>query len=58
MRTTSIIGVIAILCAVWVIYDVWNNQHKMKGDEKILWTVLAILFSVIVAIIYYIVKKK
>jgi hypothetical protein len=58
MNTTSIIGIVAIICAIWVIYDVWANQKKMSGGKKILWTILALLFSIITAIIYLIVRKK
>ncbi len=58
MNSTSIIGIIALICAIWVIYDVWTNQKKMSEGNKILWTVVAILFSIITAIVYYIVKKK
>lgn len=53
-----LISVIAVICAVWVIYDVFTNQKKMKSEKKILWTVLAILFSIITAIVYYFVVKK
>ena len=51
----SILGIIAI---VWVIYDVWTNSKKMKDSEKIVWTVLALLFSVFTTIFYYFLKKK
>jgi uncharacterized membrane protein YkgB len=58
MNSTSIIGIIAIICAVWVIYDVWTKQKKLSGGKKILWTIFAILFSILTAIVYYFVKKK
>jgi len=58
MDTKSIIGIIAIVCAVWVIYDVWAVQKKMSGGTKVLWTILAIVFSIITAIVYYFMKKK
>ena len=50
--------IIGILCAVWVIFDVFTNQKRMKKELKILWTVLAIFFSVITAIIYYFIVKR
>lgn len=58
MNTTTLIGIIAIICAIWVIYDVWANQKKMSGGKKILWTIFAILFSIITAIVYLFVRKK
>ncbi|MEN8230445.1 MAG: PLDc N-terminal domain-containing protein [Bacteroidota bacterium] len=55
---TSIIGIIALICAIWVIYDVWVNQKKMSAGSKLLWTIFAIIFSIITAIVYYFKKKK
>ena len=54
----NIIGIIAILSAIWVIYDVWTTKKRRTKTEKILWTILAILFSIITAFIYYITQKK
>lgn len=53
-----LIYVLGIICAVFVIYDVLTNQKKMKDSSKIIWIIFAILFSIITAIIYLIVKKK
>lgn len=50
-------GIIAVICAVLVIYDVFAKQKKMKENEKIIWTVCAVLFSVLTAIVYYFVVK-
>lgn len=50
--------VIGVICAVWVIYDVWTNQKKMKDSQKIMWTILGVIFSVITAIVYYFVVYK
>ncbi len=51
-------GIIALICAIWVIYDVWTNQKKMKQEHKIIWTIVAILFNVLTAIVYYFVVKR
>ena len=51
-------GIVGLVCAVWVIYDVFTNQKKLSAGMKILWTVLALLFSIITAIVYYFVVKK
>ncbi len=45
------------VCAIWVIYDVWAYGKQDTGI-KILWTVMALAFSVITAIIYGIGRKK
>lgn len=57
----TILYILGIACAIWVIYDVFANQKKMTVGMKVLWTVLAIVFSVITAIVYYFLvytKKK
>jgi hypothetical protein len=41
-----------------VIYDVFSNQKKMKKEHKIIWTIAAIFFNIITAIVYYFVNKK
>jgi hypothetical protein len=53
-----IIGVVGLVCAILVIYDVFAKQKKMKMPTKVLWTVLAILFSIITAIVYFLFIKK
>jgi hypothetical protein len=58
MDTTTIIGIVALICAIWVIYDVWANQKKMSDGNKVLWTIVALFFNILTAIIYYFVKKK
>ena len=49
---------IGIACAIWVIYEVWNNNSRLSSTEKLIWTICAIFFSVITAIIYYFTQKK
>ncbi|MFA5142263.1 MAG: PLDc N-terminal domain-containing protein [Candidatus Woesearchaeota archaeon] len=51
-------GLIAIVCAVWVIYDVVVNNKKLNTTYKIVWIVCALLFSVITAIVYYFMGRK
>ncbi|HCX20893.1 MAG: hypothetical protein CMB80_21605 [Flammeovirgaceae bacterium] len=50
--------IIAVVCAVWVIYDVVSNQKRMSGGTKALWIIMALIFSVITAIVYFLVVKK
>lgn len=53
-----LLWLIGLICAVWVIYDVAAKQKKMKTGMKVLWIVLALIFSILTAIIYYFVVKK
>ncbi len=54
----TILGIIALICAVWVIYDVWAVQKTMSAGKKVLWTIFALIFSILTAIVYYLVQKK
>ncbi len=55
---TNVYYIIALVCAIWVIYDVWAVNKKLSGGMKIVWSILALLFSVLTAIIYYFTQKK
>ncbi len=55
---TTILYIIGLICAVWVIYDVLAKNKKLGTGMKILWIVLALFFSIVTAIIYYLVYKK
>lgn len=54
----NIIGLIALLSALWVIIDVLTMNDKMKTFNKIIWIVFALMFSIITAIVYYFVEKR
>lgn len=54
----GLLGLISLICAVWVIYDIFTNQKSMNTEQKVIWTVAAILFSIITAIVYYFVTKR
>lgn len=54
----NIIGIIALIGGIWVIYDVWSNNTKLNSTQKLVWTIAAIFFSLITAIIYYFTQKK
>ena len=54
---SALVGLVALICAIWVIYDVFAKNRKLSDGLKFLWTVFAILFSIITAIIYYFVYK-
>jgi len=54
----TLLGIVALICAIYVIVEVWSKQPSMGTGEKVLWTVAAIFFSIITAIIYFFAKKK
>jgi len=54
----NVIGLIALICAIWVIYDVLANQKRMSTATKAVWIICAVLFSIITAIVYYFFSKK
>ncbi|OVE74653.1 hypothetical protein BVX95_01615 [archaeon D22] len=54
----QLVGIIALACAIWVIYDIFANQKNMKTLHKVLWVIGALFFSIITAIIYYFVYKN
>jgi len=54
----TIIGIIAVILAVWVIYDVIVNNKRLSNGMKVLWIILAIFFSIITAIIYYLIGRN
>jgi uncharacterized membrane protein len=58
MALSVILWIIGVMCAIWVIYDVFTNQKKMDTTNKVLWTIFAIIFSIITGIIYYFVIKR
>ena len=58
MEITGILGLVALIAAIWVIYDVLTYHKKFSTEKKVIWIVCAVLFSIITAIIYYLVIKK
>lgn len=56
--SSTFVYIISALCAIWVIYDVWAKQTSMESIHKIIWTVCALFFNIITAIVYYFVKKR
>lgn len=55
---TKLIWAIGLACAIWVIYDVWTNQRRMSDGKKIIWTIFALLFNILTAIVYYFTQKR
>ena len=55
---TSLAYILGVVGAVWVIYDVWAVNTKLSSGGKIVWTVFAILFNVVTAIVYFFIGRK
>jgi len=53
----SILGILAIIAAIWVIYDVVTYNKGLSSLAKVLWILFAIFFSIITAIVYLLVYK-
>ncbi|MDO8517309.1 MAG: PLDc N-terminal domain-containing protein [Nanoarchaeota archaeon] len=58
MVFSTILGVIAIISAIWVIYNVVVNNKRLSDGMKVLWIVCALFFSIITAIIYYLIGRN
>jgi uncharacterized protein involved in exopolysaccharide biosynthesis len=53
----GIVGIVALIAAIWVIYEAATNKSLSTG-QKVLWIICALLFSIITAIVYYLVMKR
>ena len=53
-----IFGVLALASIVWVIIDVFTNNKRLSTGMKVFWIVLALLFNIITAIVYYFIGRK
>jgi len=51
-------GIIAIIAAIWVIYDVFVNNKRLSDGMKVLWIISAVIFNIITAIIYYLIGRN
>lgn len=58
MAFGAILWIVGVAAAIWVIYDVLVNNKKLSTGMKVLWIVLALIFSIITAIVYYFVGRK
>lgn len=54
----GLLGLIALICAILVIYEVITKHKHWSDGKKIIWIVCAIIFSIITAIVYYFVEYK
>ncbi|MBT3720424.1 hypothetical protein HN789_05980 [archaeon] len=59
MEITNIIfGLAHLLCGSWVLFEIWTRNKNSKISSKILWSIFALLFSIVTAAIYYFEFKK
>jgi len=54
----NVLGLIALICAIWVIYDVLVNNKKLSTIAKVIWIICALLFSILTAVVYYFIGRK
>ncbi len=54
---TIIFWLVGLAAAIWVIYDVFTKNKKLSTVKKVIWTICAIFFSILTAIIYFLVYK-
>jgi hypothetical protein len=54
----TLLGIVALICAIFVIFQVWTKQPTMGVGEKLIWTIAALLFSILTAIIFYFMRMK
>ncbi len=53
----TILGIISILCTIWVLYEVWAKNGSLSTEKKVLWTVFGIFFGIPTAIVYYFIGR-
>lgn len=54
----QLVGFVALVCAIWVIYDVLVNNKGMNTFAKVIWIVCAVLFSIVTAVVYYFIGRR
>ncbi|MFY1111303.1 MAG: PLDc N-terminal domain-containing protein [Methanosarcinaceae archaeon] len=55
---TNIWGLLTLLSAVWVIYDVLMKNRTLSDIMKIVWIVVALVFGILGAAAYYLFGRK
>jgi membrane protein DedA with SNARE-associated domain len=54
----GLLGILILAAAIWVIYDVWVNNRRFTDTEKLIWTIAAVVFSLLTAVIYFVTQKR
>ena len=55
---TTLSGIVCLIAFIWVAYEVWSVNKRISTTYKVIWTVAAFFFSIVTAIIYYLVEKR
>lgn len=55
---TNIWGLIALVSFIWVLYDVLTRNKGLNDMMKIMWIVVALIFGVLGAILYYFIGRR
>jgi high-affinity Fe2+/Pb2+ permease len=51
-------GLLWLVSAIWIVYDIMTNEKKMKQEHKLIWIIAGIIGGIITAIVYYLVVKR
>ena len=51
-----VLWILGVVAMIWVIYDVWVEKKKFTMTRKVVWTVLALLLSILAALAYYLIE--
>lgn len=54
----ALLPLISLAATVWVIYQVWEKNKRLTTTHKILWTIEAILFNILTAVVYFLLEKS
>ena len=55
---STIWGLLSLASVIWVIYDVLTQNKGLTGVMKAVWIIVALLFGIVGAVIYYFIGKK
>ncbi|MEM1328369.1 MAG: hypothetical protein AAGI23_20610 [Bacteroidota bacterium] len=53
----TVLGIIALIAFIWVVYNAWFVNRSLSTTAKVLWSVAAFFFSIVTAVVYYFVEK-
>ena len=54
----SLLSLLSLAALVWVLYEVWGVNKGLSTGSKVIWTIGALFFSVLAAILYYFMEKR
>ncbi|WP_445476019.1 PLDc N-terminal domain-containing protein [Methanococcoides methylutens] len=54
----AIWGLLVLLSVIWVIYDVVTQNKRLSGVMKVVWILVALIFGILGAVVYYFIGRK